>query len=59
MQIHKRMYESVKFFQGKDKSFIAWVGPMLHPMSINESEYIYKEGEEITESKLKILTVIF
>ena len=29
MQIHKRMYEALKFFKGKDKSFIAWVGPML------------------------------
>jgi len=36
MQIHKRMYETLKFFQNKDKSFIAWVGPMLHPMNVAE-----------------------
>ena len=29
MQIHKKMYETIKFFKGKDKSFITWVGPML------------------------------
>ena len=51
MQIHKRMYEAVKFFKNKDKSFITWVGPMLQPMNVAEQEYIFKEGEEITESK--------
>ena len=51
MQIHKRMYEAVKFFKSKDKSFITWVGPMLQPMNVAEQEYIFKEGEEITESK--------
>jgi hypothetical protein len=51
MEIHKCLYESVKFFQNKEKSFIAWVGTMVRPLNISETEYIFKEGEEITESK--------
>lgn len=49
MEIHKRMYSTVTFFQNKDKSFIAWVGTVIRPINIQESEYIFKECEEIIE----------
>ena len=52
MEIHKRMYETIGFFRNKEKSFIAWIGTVLRPMIAQEQEYIYKEAEEITESKL-------
>ena len=51
MAIHKRMYSNIKFFQDKDNTFIAWVGTYLRPINIQEKDYIYKEGEDITESK--------
>ena len=51
MQIHKRMYETIFFFKNKEKSFIAWIGTVLRPTNVQEQEYIYKEGEEISESK--------
>lgn len=50
-EIHKHMFESVSFFQGKEKTFIAWIGTVLRPMNISEQEYFYKEGEDIMESK--------
>jgi hypothetical protein len=56
MEIHKRLYETVTFFANKEKSFIAWVGTMVRPLNIAEFEYIFKEGEEITESKPSVLT---
>jgi hypothetical protein len=50
------MYESVKFFQDRPKSFIAWIGTVLKPLNASEFEYIYQELEEITESKnLKLI----
>ena len=45
----------MQFFKNKDKSFIAWVGTTLRPINVQEQELIYREGDDITESKL-ILT---
>lgn len=53
MAVHKKMYANINFFQNKEKSFIAWVATLIYPMKMDEQEYIYKEGEEIIESKLK------
>jgi len=41
----------VEFFQNKEKTFIAWIGTVLRPMSVSEQEYFFKEGEDIMESK--------
>ena len=41
MKIHEQMYLSVKFFRGKEKSFIAWVGTLLRPLNVQEADYIY------------------
>jgi hypothetical protein len=51
MEIHKKMYETIRFFNKKEKSFIVWIGTVLRPLNIQEQDYIYKEAEEITESK--------
>lgn len=51
MEIHKSLYQTIHFFKSKDKSFIAWVGRTLRPINVNEQELIYKEGDDITESK--------
>lgn len=52
LEIHRKMYESINFFKGKDRSFIVWIATVLRPMNVPECEYIYKEAEEISESKL-------
>jgi len=35
----------------RDRSFIAWISTLLKPLSVEDEKYIYKEGEEVTESK--------
>lgn len=54
MQLHKKLYSSIKFFNDKDKSFIAWICVLLKPLNIEDSKSIYKEGEIVTESKLQM-----
>jgi len=56
MEIHKNIYRTIEFFKYKEKSFIAWVGPLLRPHKIAEQEYIYKECDEIKECKLNLIT---
>jgi len=51
MEIHKNIYHNINFFKAREKSFIAWIGPLLKPIRAQEMEYIYKEGEEVKESK--------
>ena len=51
MAIHLKMYHHVQFFQDKDKSFIAWIVTIIRPQSSDQEDYIYKEGEDIIESK--------
>lgn len=36
---------------GKEKSFIAWIVTLIRPMNFESEDYIYKEGEEVFESK--------
>lgn len=49
MFIYRKMFSTVKFFDGKQKSFIVWVGTAIRPLNIQEQEYIIKEGEKIVE----------
>ena len=43
------MFVYVKFFDKKEKSFIAWIGSVIRPLNIQEDEYIFREGESIIE----------
>ena len=54
MVIYQKLYSGIKFFKQleKDKSFIAWVSQILRAINVEDQKYIYKEGEEITESKI-------
>lgn len=52
MVIHMQLYSGVKFFMHRERSFIAWISTLLRPLNVEEEKYIYKEGEEVTESKL-------
>jgi CRP-like cAMP-binding protein len=49
MEIHKNIYNTIDFFKNKERSFIAWIGPLLKPNHTQELEYIFQEGEEIKE----------
>lgn len=51
-----RMYANITFFRNKEKSFIAWIARLIRPINVDHEDYIYKEGEEIAESKKFVLT---
>ena len=56
IEIHKKIYNSVSFFQNREKNFIVWIVTLLRPSFIQEQEFLYTEGEQITESK-KVLII--
>ncbi len=51
LAIHKEIKLNLEFLKGKEANFISWIGPLLKPLFISEQEYIYKETDEIKESK--------
>lgn len=53
--IHQKMYSRIKFFKGKENSFIGWIAGILKSSSADEQEYLYKEGEHVTESKYLLM----
>lgn len=50
MVIHQHSYSDITFFKDKPKSFIAWIARVIRPLTFEDEEYIYKEGEETLES---------
>ena len=57
MEIHKKIYKTVSFFKHKEKNFIVWIVTLLRPSFVQEQEFLYAEGEQITESKKLLITV--
>lgn len=49
MAIHSKMYANIKFLQGRDHTFIAWIGTYLRPINVQGSDYIFREAEDISE----------
>jgi len=47
--MHRDLARSIKFFQHKPPHLIAIVVPLLRPMKVERSQYIYKEGDPIGE----------
>lgn len=49
--MHLKMYENVPFLTRKkeEKTFIAWIGTVIHPMNIQEEEMVFRELEPISE----------
>ena len=51
LEIHRDIYREIEFFKYQEKHFIVWVGPLLKHFLVTEQEYVYKEGDDIKESK--------
>lgn len=49
--IHQKMYSTINFFKERDESYLAWVVSNLKTVNAIEKEYLFKEGEDATESK--------
>eukprot|EP00347_Sterkiella_histriomuscorum_P024049 403332479 len=47
--MHKEIVKKIFFFQKKPPHFIAFIGPLLKPLHIEEGNYIYKEKDPIEE----------
>jgi hypothetical protein len=58
MVIHHSMYQNVEFFSDKDRNYIIWISGVIRPINIGDQEYIYKEGEEVIESKFYLILSI-
>ena len=52
VEIHRDICQNIDFFNKRDKNFITWIGPFLKPHLVGVEEYIFKEGDDIRESKL-------
>lgn len=48
MIYHHKIKNNV-FFEERDTRFVAWVAPRLHPIRVDEFEFVYQEGEVCTE----------
>jgi len=48
LYIHEHTYKKIDFFKGRSSAFIAWICPLLKPMPYPENQYIFFEGDDIT-----------
>ena len=48
MYIHEARYKRIKLFKDKSNSFISWLCPLLKPSPYQQNEFLYKEGDEVT-----------
>ena len=47
--MHREIVKKVYFFQDKPPHFIAFIGPLLKPIHIEEDTYIYQDNDPIEE----------
>lgn len=47
LYIHEERYKAIKFFKGKNRSFITWICPQLKPICFAENQNIFFEGDDI------------
>ena len=47
MYIHESRYKKIQFLNGKTKSFISWICPLLKPTTFEQNQFIYMEGDDV------------
>lgn len=47
--IHEQTYKKIKFLMGRSDSFIAWICPLMRPMLNLENQYIFFEGDDVSQ----------
>jgi hypothetical protein len=47
LYIYEKRYRGINFFKHASISFISWVCPLLKPITFEENQYLYLEGEDI------------
>ena len=48
LYIHEQTYKRIDCFKGRSSAFIAWICPLLKPGPFPENQYIYFEGDDVT-----------
>ena len=48
MYIHESRYKKILFLNGKTRSFISWICPLLKPLSFVQKQYVFQEGDDIS-----------
>jgi len=48
LYIHEGTYKKLKCFKGRSHAFISWMCPLLQPQMTNEQQYIFMEGDDVT-----------
>lgn len=46
-QIYSQKYRTIKFFEDKSCSFIAWVCPLLGVKILHEDQFLFFDGDEV------------
>lgn len=47
--MNKEIIKKIFFFKNKPPHFIAFIGPLLKPLRVEENNFVYKEGDPIEE----------
>lgn len=48
--IYEEKYKKIKMFKTMKANFITWVCPLLKPLFLEEKEYVYLEGDSVTQT---------
>lgn len=49
LYIYEERYNKISFFLGKTPAFISWLCPLLKPAFYADDEYLYLEGDDISQ----------
>jgi len=48
LYIYEDRYKKIKFFRNRSASFISWLCPLLQPQLFTDKQYIFQEGDDVT-----------
>lgn len=48
MFIHEHTYKRIDCFKGRSSAFIAYICPLLKPRPYPENQYVFFEGDDVT-----------
>lgn len=50
--MHQEIVLHLDFLKDKPKAFIAFLGPLLKPIKVNQNDIVFSEGDPADESKV-------
>lgn len=48
LYIHEETYKKINIFKKRSSAFIAWICPLLKPSEYPKEDYIFFEGDDVT-----------